>query len=152
VQGSGAGIGGRADAFRYVYKRFSGNGEIVARVASVQNTDRWAMAGVMIRETLSADSRQALMAVTPGRGAVFQARVTSGAASLHTTGPAKGRHHWVKLVRRGNQFRGYVSEDAKSWVLVDSSTINMKGSVYIGLAVTSHDDSALCTTTFDKVQ
>ena len=39
--------------------------QIVARVASVQNTYQWAKAGVMIRGTLSPDSTNALMAIAP---------------------------------------------------------------------------------------
>jgi hypothetical protein len=38
LKGSGADIGGTADAFHYVYQPLTGDGEIVARVASLQNT------------------------------------------------------------------------------------------------------------------
>ncbi|MBN2315915.1 MAG: LamG domain-containing protein, partial [Sedimentisphaerales bacterium] len=47
---SGTDIWGTADEFHYAYKTLSGAGSITARVVSVQNTNDWAKAGVMIRE------------------------------------------------------------------------------------------------------
>src|SRR5436190_15992963 len=52
VAGSGADIWDSADAFRFVYRSLTGDGELLARVVSLDNTDNWAKAGVMIRETL----------------------------------------------------------------------------------------------------
>src|SRR5262249_5907012 len=52
VSGSGDDIWNNADAFHYVYRPMTGNGEIIARVQRIENTDPWAKAGVMIRETL----------------------------------------------------------------------------------------------------
>src|SRR6185436_19114387 len=49
VRGAGADIWGTADAFRLAYQTLSGDGQIVARVASVQNINAWTKAGVMIR-------------------------------------------------------------------------------------------------------
>ena len=49
--GSGEDIQGTADEFRYVYQTATGNCEIKARVTGVGNTNPWAKAGVMIRET-----------------------------------------------------------------------------------------------------
>ena len=52
---SGAGVGHLVhnDQFHFVYQTLAGDGEIVARVASLQNTDPWAKAAVMIREDLT---------------------------------------------------------------------------------------------------
>ena len=151
LSGSGADIWGTADGFRYVYQPLSGDGQIIARVASLQNTNTWAKAGVMIRETLAANSRHALMAVTPGAGTAFQRRLTSGATSISTTGPRVRAPYWVKLERSGNTFSGYASSDGVNWALVGSSVIAMADTVYVGLAVTSHNNSALCTAAMDGV-
>ena len=51
-RGSGADIGGSADAFHYIYQPLNGNGTIIAHVATQYNSDPSAKAGVMIRETL----------------------------------------------------------------------------------------------------
>ncbi|MHC4207623.1 MAG: PA14 domain-containing protein, partial [Planctomycetota bacterium] len=76
--------GVEADEFHFAYKMLAGAGTIVARVMSVDNTDAWAKAGVMIRETLDPDSSHAMMVVTPGSGASFQRRPGTGATSLNT--------------------------------------------------------------------
>ena len=55
------------DEFRFVYGAMSGDGEITARVDSIAAADAWTKAGVMIRETLSANSRFAYTLVTAER-------------------------------------------------------------------------------------
>ena len=49
-----------------------GDGQIIARVTSVEQTNNWAKAGLMIRDTLTATSRQASIFVTPAQGISFQ--------------------------------------------------------------------------------
>src|SRR6266481_1290093 len=64
VAGDGADIWGSADAFQYAYTTLTGDGFIVARIASVEPVADWTKAGVMMRETLSAGSRHAFMLVS----------------------------------------------------------------------------------------
>jgi uncharacterized repeat protein (TIGR01451 family) len=151
VVGSGADIGGAADEFRFVYQSGDGNCTIVAQVVSVQNTDPGAKAGVMIRETLNANSKDASAFVTPGNGVTFQNRTNSGGSSLSTSIPGLAAPYWLKVVRTGDTFTAYRSLDGSSWTLTGAATISMGSSVYIGLVVTSHNDGILCGATFDKV-
>ena len=74
-----------------MYQTLNGDGEIVARVDSLQNTNVWAKAGVMIREDLAGDAPNALVATTPGNGTTFQWRATRGGASAYTAGFAGHR-------------------------------------------------------------
>src|SRR6266498_4728592 len=151
VRGSGADIWGSADGFQFVYQPLNGNGQIVARVTAVQNTDPWAKAGVMIRETLTAGSRHAFALISSGNGAAFQRRVTTGGASAHTGGPSVTAPYWVRLTRTGNVFRGYASANGASWTLIDTITNSMGGDVFAGLAVTAHNNGALNTSVFADV-
>ncbi len=151
VLGSGADIEGTADEFHYVYQPVTGDTTIVARVASVQNTDPWAKAGVMIRESVAPGSRHAMMVLTPLRGLAFQRRPTTGGGSLHTGGALVAAPYWVKLVRSGSSFSGYSSPDGNVWTLVGSDTIPLPASVLVGLPVTAHKRGTLNTSTFDNV-
>jgi uncharacterized repeat protein (TIGR03806 family) len=151
VTGSGADIWDTADAFRFVHQPVSGDLQLVARVVSLQNTDPWAKAGVMIRETLAAGSRHAFMAITPGNGAAFQRRTSTGGTSTHTAGAAVAAPYWVRLVRSGSTLTGYQSSDGINWQVVGSASIAMSSSVRVGLAVTSHNNSLLATATFQNV-
>ncbi|HZE98511.1 MAG TPA: PQQ-dependent sugar dehydrogenase [Planctomycetota bacterium] len=151
VKGSGADIWGTMDAFHFLYRPLAGDGTLTARVSSVQNTDVWAKAGVMVRDALAPDSRHAFMAITPGNGAAFQRRTAMGGASTTTAGPAVVAPYWVRLVRSGNTLTGSVSNDGSAWTTLGSDTIPMGALVNAGLAVTSHNNSALCTATFTNV-
>jgi hypothetical protein len=148
VSGSGHDIWDNADDFRFVYKRLSGNGSVTAKVDSLVNTNAWAKAGVMIRETLDAGSTFVDLAVTPGNSCSFQRRPTTGGACASTdwTGTAVTAPYWVRITRTGNVFKGETSPDGKTWTALGTDqTVVMAANVYIGLAVTSHD-TALTTT------
>ena len=152
VTASGADIWNTADAFHYVYQNFTGDGEIIARVSSLTNTDPWTKAGVMIRNTLAANSTHAFMAITPSNGAAFQLRATAGGASTNANGLPGPAPYWVRLTRVGNSFTGYKSADGITWTQVGvPTTITMGSVVYVGLALTSHHDGLLATGVFDSV-
>ena len=151
VRGAGADIWNGADAFHYVWQPFAGDATVIARVASVEFVANWVKAGVMIRETLTPDSPHALMLVSAGKGLAFQRRVTRGGISTSTSGGAGVAPAWVKLERRGNTITAFRSADGVSWTPVDSETFTMPSSVYIGLAVSSHDATRTATVTFDTV-
>jgi hypothetical protein len=146
VSASGTDIWGTADQFRFVYKQLSGNGSITMKVDSIANTNVWAKAGPMIRETLDANSKNAAIAVTPGSGVSFQWRNALAGASANSQTTGLVAPYWVRITRTGNVFKAERSPDGKTWTQqgVDT-TILMAANVYIGLAVTSHD--AVLTTT-----
>jgi hypothetical protein len=50
-------IWNNADEFHYSFKTLTGSGTIEAQVLSVENTNGWAKAGLMIRETLDVGSK-----------------------------------------------------------------------------------------------
>jgi phosphatidylserine/phosphatidylglycerophosphate/cardiolipin synthase-like enzyme len=151
VSGSGADIWGAADAFHFAYQSMTGNGQLVARVASLANVSSWTKAGVMIRGSLSANSAFALMLVSAAKGSAFQCRTSTGALAAGVAGPAGAAPRWVKIVRSGNALTGYTSSNGSTWTTVGSATISMGSTVQIGLAVSSHDNSRLATASFDNV-
>lgn len=152
LKGSGADIWDFSDSFHFVWQPLTGDGEIVARVTGVQNTDVWAKAGVMIRSSLAANAPYAMMAVSANRGATYQWRYFVNGNSGSMKNSAIAAPYWVRLVRQGNTLTGYISPDGNAWTLMQAQTIpNFPSTVYVGLAVTAHNNSALCTSMFDKV-
>jgi hypothetical protein len=148
LSGSGTDIYGTADQFRFAYKRLEGNGTIIAKVESITDTDPWAKAGVMIRESLDPDARFAGVYATPGNGVRYQARLMTGGDATSDTSVATTEQKaltapvWVKLERTGTTFNGSYSTDGVNWIAMswNPQTLNMvMPSVYIGLAVTSHN-------------
>jgi hypothetical protein len=158
---AGTDIWGVADEFHYAFKTLTGVGTIEAQVLSVDNTDPWAKAGVMIRETLEPGSKFAAVYITPGNGCRFQARTDTDAdatsdSSVATTGQiAITAPYRIKLERdlSGN-FRGYYSSDGATWQSMswNPQPITMSSNVYIGLAVTSHNTAATCQAKFANVK
>ncbi len=165
MSAEGADIWDLTDEFRYAYKRLSGDGSIIARVVRVDNTDQWAKAGVMIRETLDGYSVHGFMCVTPAGRRAFQNRpllggesFTAGSDPNSITVPC-----WVKLVRQGNSITAYYSENGTNWIQQpddentgdDASpnpqTIVMRQDIYIGLAYCSHNTNTVGTAVFSDV-
>jgi hypothetical protein len=134
VTGAGADIWGTSDQFHFVYQPITGNGEILARVASITQAHAWSKAGVMIRESLAADSAHATMLASAAKGYAFQRRVESGALSVSTAGPTSAPPGWVRLVRTGNLFEAYHSANGTAWTRIGSETIPMGETVYAGPA------------------
>ena len=150
ANGSGNGLfSTTSDGFHFVYQQLSGDGTIVARVASLSNT--YAQAGVMVRETLNSGAASA--AVLDYAGSVYNAeRSITGATSTSSNDATGPLPYWLKLVRTGNSFVGYAAPDGVSWKLVvGPMPIQMAQSVYIGLLVSSVSPGSVVTATFDNV-
>lgn len=151
VTGAGADIQGTADAFRFAYLSISGDCTITARVVTQQNIDPWSKAGVMMRETLVAGAANAFVGITPGNGMTWQNRSATGGSTSYNNTTGLSVPYWVRMVRSGNIFTGYRSADGITWTQQGTATITMASTIYIGLAVTSHNAASLCTATFDNV-
>jgi hypothetical protein len=149
----GADIWGDSDEFHFAWQELSGSGTIVAKVESVENTDSWAKAGVMIRDTLDADSPHAMVAVTPGGGVWFGHRQTAGGGSDSIGEPGITAPQWVKLERSiGGLVRAYYSTDGTNWTpLGTPEPVIMDTPMYIGLALTSHSPGVACEAKFSNV-
>jgi len=153
ITGSGTDIWGNADEFHYAYKTLTGPGSIVARVQSVSNTNTWAKAGVMIRQSLEPGSVHTMMVVTPAQGISFQRRNFADDVSTDTTTAQIAAPYWVKIERdlAGN-FTASSSTNGSAWTVQGSpENIQMGTNVYIGLAVTSHDAAQTCQAVFTNV-
>ncbi len=153
AEGAGTDIGGTSDQFRFIYRTFSGNGSITARVASIENTSAWAKAGVMIRQNLNANSINAFTLLSRGNGTAFQRRTTAGGTTTRNAGQAGNvAPYWVRITKTNNTFAAYRSANGSTWTQIGTNqTITMTGTLYIGLAVTSNNTGQLCTGVFDNV-
>jgi regulation of enolase protein 1 (concanavalin A-like superfamily) len=151
LKGSGADIWANADGFQFVYQLWRGDGEFVARLVSQENTDPWAKAGLMLRESLRADTRHALLAGTPEHGLIFLQRQRPGAGTTQTSAGGQGGGPWLKLVRRGDTVAAFSSADGQQWEWLGTEAMVLPAEVYVGLAVNSHDNSRLGAAVFDQV-
>src|SRR5260370_13682975 len=152
VSGSGIDIWNNADSFHFAYRVVSGDCTNDARVTAGQNSDPWAKAGVMIRESLNQDSVNAFAGITSQNGAIFSSRSSTGGASSSYSQSAVTAPYWVKLVRIGNTFTTYSSSTGSTWTQIGLPVvISMDKNVLVGLAVTAHNQTRLNTGMFDNV-
>ena len=70
---------------------------------------------------------------------------------MSSDGPAAKVPGWLKLVRTGDTFQGFVSADGAKWLPAGNVTIPMPKTALVGLALTAHNNSALNSTLYDKV-
>jgi hypothetical protein len=143
VSGSGAGVGDAADSFHFVYRPLTGDGWILARVATVQaDAPPGALAGVMIRSGSEADAAFAGVFVTPGDGASFRWRTEPGGTGAETTTERVLLPSWLYLERRGDGFSAYGSIDGTVWYLLGSVTIPMADTAARSAATSTKTASA----------
>jgi len=152
VIASGSDIWGTNDGFHFAYFPINGNGQIIARVVSMQYTDPWAKAGVMFREGLGTGDKYATMVVTAGGASAYQWRPGENAAGRNTDGTTIELPYWLKLVRKGDTFSGYLSRDGKDWHRVDDISVPMARKIYVGLVVSAHNNAVLNSAMFDNVK
>ena len=147
VNGAGADIWGSADQFQFVHQTLTGDGQIIARVTAEENTDPWAKAGVMIKQSATAGAPYALLAVTPANGTALQSGFNQNTQVAASAPP----NAWLKLTRTGTTITGYTSTDGQTWTPVGSTTVALGSTAEIGLFVTAHNGAQVNTSTFDNV-
>jgi glucose/arabinose dehydrogenase/regulation of enolase protein 1 (concanavalin A-like superfamily) len=154
LNGAGSDIGGTADSFQFVQQPLNGDGQLTARITSLENTHAEAKAGVMIRDTLAGNaiSFSLLIKPTAAGGMVFETRTGTGATTTvspvvtNTAAPV-----WLRLQRQNDNLSTYWSTDGANWQHIVNSTLNFGVNTYVGMVVSSHSTATLATATFDNV-
>ena len=152
VRGAGNGIDSGTDQFHFAYQKVVGDAAMSARALSLDNTDAWGKAGVMLRNSLDSDAKHSFMGLTAENGAVFQRRRQTGGVSCNVNSPDVFVPRFIKIVRQGDVFCGYESTDGRVWNCVGSDTIAMQASIYAGFAVTSNNNDELGEAMFDSLK
>jgi hypothetical protein len=152
LKGSGKEIWGKLDSFHYLYQTRTGEVQITARVANWNNTSNaWARSGVMIRQSLDADSPHVTMAVTPGKGVTFTYRDQHGGDTHQKEAGNITAPCYVRLLRTGSTITGSYSQNGAEWTELASRTMAMDSSVLVGLPICSNDDGRVSMAQLDRV-
>ena len=105
-------------------------------------SSQWTKLGVMMRETLDADSRHASVLLLPHwSGALVTRTEIGGETSTHGARHLGEKHiikknrlstpYWVRLIRFRNRFTGYMSADGFHWQQLGSVEIPMLSLIHI---------------------
>lgn len=153
IEASGSDIWNSNDGFHYACQYVNGNCEMVAKVESLDGTNEWAKAGLMIRENLDGGSKLAFICVTGQNGIASHQRTNTNASMEGGEGASDIKApYWLKINRTGDIFTYYMSPDGKTWKKMGSKEVPMSSNVYIGFAVTSHNNDEICKATFSNHQ
>ena len=152
VAGSGADIGGGADAGHFVYQSASGDCAIAARVLTEELQTPAAKAGLMMRSSLDSSAMEASILVTPAHAVLFETRDAYGGSTSIAFTQAPPFPCWLRLTRAGDSLSGAYSLNGAAWTAIGSPVaLGMTAKIEIGLAVASGADGALCSAMFDNV-
>ncbi len=162
----GADIWEKTDQFHFVFQDFSGDFDLAVRVESFTPAHLYSKAGLMIRESLNADSAHLMFLVfagdaprnnnlgayemqfRPAAGADCQGIYPAVRPPAPPEFPAAYPNSWLRVARRGNQFSAFASTDGKTWKLYGGQVLPLASTVKVGPALTSHNPSVAATATF----
>ena len=149
------------DSCTFAYLPVTNNAAVSAHVMAVGGRSE-AVAGVMIRESLEADTPKAWVGIN-GEG---QAEFYFSNDWTHLRGGgnwAKGRReipssdYWVKAERAGDRIALYIAPDGTSWACIGNAAFgnaafgNLGDTAYIGLVVASGSESRSVESHFSYV-
>jgi hypothetical protein len=153
----GVDIWEKSDQCHLVCKQVTKDFDIAVRVESFRPAHLYSKAGLMIRETLNANSPHLMFLVfaddAPRNNnlGAYEMQVRSKPGDdcqgiypvvrppTPPEFPATYPNSWLRVQRRENQFLALASTDGKIWRLYAEQTLALPGVVYAGLALTSHN-------------
>src|SRR5579872_6658605 len=151
LTGGGANMWATTDAFQFVWKRINGDFSMTADVHFIgQGAEAHRKASLIVRESLDAHSAYADVALHGDGLTALQFRPIDGAetSEVRSTENAPVR---IRIERRGAQFIMYAGKTEQSLVRSQPVTVDLRGPVYLGLGVCSHDANVLETAVFSNV-
>ncbi len=147
---SGNDIWDNSDDFLYASQLTSGNFVIYTKIDSFTAINEWAKAGIMLRGSLMANATNVFICLTGKHGIGFQYRSnpgqqTQGSKNIDLNAPC-----WVKIERNNNTFGFFTSANGIKWDNIGTQQVDMEPNVFVGLAVTSHNNSETATAKFSN--
>ena len=148
VKTVGYDITGTSDTANYMWQSLPANCSISVNVNSLVYTNDLAKAGLMIRQSLAADSAMAGVFCTADGEIAFIARSTTGGTA--SVSYILSVSTYLKLTRVNNVITAYYSEDGTIWTQVGSSVNLGGGTLTVGLTTCSRS-TLTCTATFNEL-
>jgi len=162
----GVDIWEKADQFHFVFEDISGDFDLAVRVESFTPAHLYSKAGLMIRESLNAESAHLMFLVfadnqpwnnnlgayemqfRPAAGDDCEAIYPAVRPPAAPEFPAAYPDSWLRVARRGNQFLAFGSTDGKTWKLYAEKVLTLASTVKVGLALTSHNPEVTAKVAF----
>ncbi len=170
ILAGGSDIWETSDQFHFAQQAHQGDFDFQGKVTSLGLSHPFAKAGLMLRDSLSADAALIFFFVFPDNrprnnnngGYEGHFRSTPGAKCTAIYPPGKGKGDlefpvlfpsgWLRLVRKNEDWSTYTSVDGKNWELFAKWTLSFPQAGFLGLAVTAHDNDKSVKATFTNLK
>ena len=159
LAGGGRDIWARSDHGIFVHRRINGDAEITGRLLGVQPTNQHAKVGLMIRASLEADDVNTMWLAKPNdppnggivQGLSFQWRPARAENSTARNQRFIFPPQTLRLARKGPNVEASVLIAQDKWFVVWRQALDLPEAIYVGLAVTSHDQNLIATGLVENV-
>lgn len=152
IYGDGTDIWDPSDNFRFAYQTPTGDFTAIAQITSIDNTDAWAKAGLMVRSTTANNSANLFMAISPSNGIDLQYRPTTGSTNTYVNCGAGAAPKWVKITATAGSYSVFFSDNGTAWTQCSTAlSLNFGATPLVGMAVTSHNGAAVAKAQFRNV-
>lgn len=142
IVGSGSDIWNNFDGFRFVYQPVKGDFDMTIKAESLEGTNEWAKVGIMARESLDGGSKHAFVLQSNRNGITYHQRMEQDQFTQGGQGNGEiSAPSWLRLQRKGDNFTYMYSTDGASWTEMATVEVPLSGEVYLGVAVTSHNNA-----------
>jgi hypothetical protein len=166
ISAGGADIWEKSDQFHFVCQDVAGDFDVAVRVESFTPAHLYSKAGLMIRESLAADSAHLMLVLFADNqprnnnlGAYeMQFRATAGEdcqavypavrPPAPPEFPAAFPHCWLRVTRRGNRFAALASTDGRNWNRYAEQSLALAAALKVGPALTSHNPEMMAQAAF----
>jgi hypothetical protein len=155
LRAGGRDIGGAADSCAFSFRKLTGDGEIVARVRSVQRADPTSTGGIMVRADENDPGSPSVylgLLADPLKGGQFVVRAAKGQVAVASTPDPQIRNQFLRLRREGRHFTLSRSSDRLAWVKVGEADVDMPPEVAFGLAASARSATGATEAEFDFVR
>jgi hypothetical protein len=148
---SSGSLASTADAGIFTWQTLSGDGEITARISTLESANSSSRIGLEIRESLATNAKHVFVGAD-GAGNIYliSRTKTGGATSISKLGVGRTPDLWLRLNRSGNSINVFTSSNGSTWSRAGKVNTMMDISNYIGL-MTSGGETNLSTGVFQNV-
>ena len=154
VTGAGGDIWSTADAFQFLHRSASPDGQhLVVRVDDLEDTHPFAKAGLMLRTSLDAGAPTVILDVKPDGEVEFMTRGSQDGRMIFIAGTTVTMPVWLQLSWAGEvsiaRVTASVSQDKVHWIdLAPQALLERAPRFQAGIAVTSHHEGLPATAHF----
>ena len=135
------------DEQAFIQYELCGNGEITVEVTDITGNG-WA--GLVMRESIDPGSKKVELTTNLTNLAHRSIRYTTNGMAFPSQFSSYNKH-WIRLVRNGNQFVGYLSFDGVLWQTALVVNVTMNDCILMGMIVNGFQSQGNVTATFENV-